>query len=140
MDKNDMLKIDNFLVPDVPIFSFWRAAFNNFNKISSMEEEQIRFDIVREIVKLCQLPNDYGRLFGTILAYDFSLLSKKSDEIQNKNEVEAKNKNTKQELKKDDETKKIEEIKKSDKKETSNEKNNEKNNDKNNDIKNDKTQ
>jgi hypothetical protein len=76
MNDDELLNIKDFILPDVPISGYFKTAFENLNSIRDIEKVEVKLDIVREIVNLMSISTDYGRLFATLLAYDFDLLLK----------------------------------------------------------------
>ena len=76
MIKKELLDIEGFVLPDVPLSGYFTTAFGKLNSIKDIEKIEVKLDILREIVNLMSIPTDYGRLFATILAYDFDLLIK----------------------------------------------------------------
>jgi hypothetical protein len=76
MNDDELLNIKDFILPDVPISGYFKSAFWNLNSIKDIEKVEVKLDIVREIVNLMSISTDYGRLFATLLAYDFDLLLK----------------------------------------------------------------
>ena len=76
MNKRGLLNVTDFILPDIPISGYFRSAFDNLNVIKDIEKENVKLDIIREIVNLMSISTDYGRLFATLLAYDFDLLLK----------------------------------------------------------------
>ena len=76
MNNKELLNIKDFVLPDVPISGYFSTAFENLNSIEDIEKVEVKLDIVREIVNLMSISANYGRLFATILAYDFDLLIK----------------------------------------------------------------
>ena len=76
MENSELLNIKDFILPDVPISGYFSTAFENLNSIKDIEKVEVKLDIVREIVNLMSISANYGRLFATMLAYDFDLLLK----------------------------------------------------------------
>ena len=90
-------KIDNFVLPSVPMLGYFQKAFeNDINSENKQERQKARVAAIGNILALLNLP-DVGDLYAILLAYDINLLLNKKKVVQPKNVKEKNVKSIKKE-------------------------------------------
>ena len=88
-------KIDNFVLPPVPMLGYFQKAFeNDINSENKQERQKARVAAIGNILALLNLP-DIGDLYAIILAYDINFLLNKKKVVQPKNVKEKNVRNAK---------------------------------------------
>ena len=88
-------EINNFVLPGVPMISYFRKAFqDDLNSQDKHERLKARVAAIGNILALLNLP-DVGDLYAILLAYDINLLLNKKKVVQPKNVKEKNVRNTK---------------------------------------------